>query len=1038
MDKHRRSILFLIFLFLWSGAVSAEEPGGLDAYFFLENRAEPIGNTEVFVQGQDSGLTNENGAVRFRLPPGTYALILTAPDGKEVAVQDLEVLSGEVTEAIVTLRQDAPPLVDREVAAHALETDADAGPAEIGPRYPLSGHVKNIEDAKPIENARVFVKGRPEEARTDAGGVFELELPRGLHALSIVHPDFSTQTVDEVPVGPDAPHEIEIELTPASLELADYTVSAPQIEGGIASLNEERKATSAVSDIIGAEQMSKSGDSTAASALRRVTGLTLVGGKYVYVRGMGERYSSTVMNGSTLPSPEPERRVVPLDMFPVGIIQSVLIQKTYAPDLPGEFGGGAIQIRSRGRPEDFYLNASISLGFSTDTTFRKGLTYKGGKADFLGIDDGTRALPSSVRRASSNQALLESDRFSDSGYSPEELERFGESMPNIWNPYKMIAPPDLGLSVTVGDSYEIAEQPIGFLFSVLYDSGWEIDKSKKTYFNIGGDGELERQHQYRFESMTRNVSLGTMLDVSTELFRHHELKSTTILIRTTDDEARVYEGFNRDVATDIKVTRLRWVERMLLFQQVSGSHLFKKAQNLSLDWRYTFSMAMRDEPDRREYRYDFEPGTARWRLSDRPEGNQRLFSELVDNNHDLGFDFSIPYPVWLGLEAKAKAGFNFVHRKRIVDTRRFKFNSKGPLSTDNDIIAEDPESIFVPANIGSDGFQFEEITRQTDNYDAGQLVLAGYLMTDLPILEQLRLSFGARVEHGRQSVRTYELFNPDSKPIEAKLENTDILPAGTLTWEFYRNFQARAGYGMTISRPDFRELSPATFNDVTGGRQIFGNPDLKRAVLQNVDARVEWYPSARESISVGFFFKHFKDPIETVVVPSAQQSITYANAKSAKNLGAEFEMRKNFDFIHKAVRDLYLAGNVAYIWSRIELDGESGIQTSDKRPLQGQSPYVANVQLGYDNPDWGTSLAAIYNVFGKRIVEVGAQGAPDVLERPVHQLDFVASQALGMGFKLSFKAKNLIDPVVRLTQGKETVENSRKGRSFSLGLSWTY
>jgi TonB-dependent receptor len=264
------------------------------------------------------------------------------------------------------------------------------------------------------------------------------------------------------------------------------------------------------------------------------------------------------------------------------------------------------------------------------------------------------------------------------------------------------------------------------------------------------------------------------------------------------------------------------------------------------------------------------------------------------------------------------------------------------------------------------------------------------------------------------------------------------LPAAILSWEFIEDMLVRVGFGQTVSRPDFRELSPATFTNVIGGRDVEGNPDLERTLITNVDARWEWYPSPGETISFGGFYKYFQDPIEMIVILKAQHGESFANARAARNFGLELDYRKSFDFIHEKLEDFYAAGNATWVYSRIELYEDEGIQTNTERPLQGQSPYVINAQLGYDNVDWGTSVALLYNVFGKRIATVGAVGLPDVYEMPFHQLDLVASQALGAGFKLGFKAQNLIDAEAKFTQAGETTEVYRKGRSFSLSLSYSY
>lgn len=1008
---------------------------GLVKVFVFTQKGLPVDGAVVDAGAGMTGLSDLWGLARFVCAPSPAMEFKVSVEGFRTASFVVPVVAGEVSEAIVTLFKNSAATTDVEGPIQSktlVETPVS------GPSGRIAGVVKALEGGAPVSGCRVFVRGLDADAISDSRGRFVLELPPGTWTLSLVHPDYSTQTIDGVLVSPGEMSQVSVDVIPSSVELEEFTVEAPRIEGGVASLQTERRSSSSVADVIGAEQITKSGDSSAAGALRRVTGLTLVGGRYVYVRGMGERYSSSLLNGFTLPSPEPERRVVPLDMFPAAILESVVIQKTFSPDMPGEFGGGAVMLRSRGIPDEFLLSVGLNLGYNAGSTFEDAIMNKAGRADFLGVDDGSRALPAAVARASSDQALIEMDRFGLRGYSPATLEDLGESMPRNWGMYSGMVAPDASFNIAVGNSWKISGIKLGFTAAFAYSNAWDVEDRNSSIYLIGLDGEMELQHRYRFNTSNNSVGLGALLDFGVDLGAGHKLRLTSLLMRSTDNETRIYEGINRDVGTDISVTRFRWIERTLLSEQISGSHEFPSAGNLEFNWRYAFSAAMRYEPDRREFRYDFEPGLQTWLLSDRPEGNQRVYSDLSDYNHDVGVDFRIPFKAWNSLEGAVKTGASVIFRDRTVDTRRFKFQHKGPLSSNMDVISLSPDEIFVPENIGSDGFQLEEITRQTDNYKAGQTLVAGYAMAELPIIPGLRMTAGLRVEYSDQTVTTYELFNPDGVPIVARLAKVDALPAASLTWEFFKDMQLRLVYGMTVSRPDFRELSPATFNDVTGGRQIFGNPELERALLQNLDLRWEWYISTNENLSVAFFYKHFVGPIETIIVPSAQQSITYENATAADNLGVELEFRKNFDFIHQSVRDLYLAGNFAYIFSQVDLGDGTGIQTSRRRALQGQSPFVVNLQFGYDNPDVGTSVAVVYNVFGRRISEVGAQGAPDVFEEPFHQFDLILTQKLPKGFKLSFKAVNLIDLDATFTQGANVTERFKRGRSFTIGAGWNW
>jgi len=952
-------------------------------------------------------------------------------------VVGVRVARGARTEVIVVVRADAPPLVEID-APPAAET-APAHPttvdeAEVVAR--LTGRVTDAETGAPLAGARVLVRGRADDVVTDADGRFVVDVKSGAGALSVMHEGYSARVVDVV-VDPAGTHT-DVVLASEKTALERFVVKTPHVSGSLAQATAEKRASDKITEVLSSDEMSRTGAGDAASALKNVTGVTLVGGRYVYVRGLGERYSSTLLNGATLPSPEPERRVVPLDLFPTSVLAGVTVHKAYAPDLPGEFGGGAVDLKTKGVPEERVFRVSISSGGTAGTTFANGLTGHRGLLDALGKDDGSRALPDDVKRASDGQPLLERDRFSERGYTPAELEKLGESMPNTWGISRALVPPDLGLSVEAGDSVTFGALTLGAQGGLTFGNDKQRTRFRREYFAVGEGGALESGHSYDFENMEESVQLGGLFAFGARLGADHEVTSTSILGRMSDQETRVYQGYNRDLDGNIRVSRQRLVERMLLAEQVRGSHKFPFLFGVENHWRYTYALAMRDEPDMREVRYDQERDTGEWMLSDRPEGNTRFFSALQDHGHDFVDEVRLPFSQWNGLEAHVKAGAGFSTKNRVVDTRRFKFMHKGPRASARDVLTSAPEDVFVPENIGPDGFQFEETTRQTDNYDAQQTIFAGYLGGALPLWHGVLVAGGLRLEHATQTVRTYALFAADDEPVLADIRSLDVLPALSFTWGFLETMQIRTSASVTVSRPDFRELSPATFNDVTGGRQTFGNPELLRAQIYAIDARYEWYPTRGVELSTGVFYKHFVNPIEQVVVVSAQHSVTFDNAIAADNVGAELELRHDFGWIHEVLDGAYVAGNGALIYSQVTLDESAGIQTENVRPLQGQSPFVLNLQAGWDASSTGTRAVVLYNVVGPRITEVGAAGAPDIYEQPFHRLDVVVRQALPWGFTVGVKAENLLDLPAQRTQGGRVTEQVRTGRGASASLAYAF
>ncbi|MFP4598798.1 MAG: TonB-dependent receptor domain-containing protein [Persicimonas sp.] len=909
----------------------------------------------------------------------------------------------------------------------ALAHAEDSGRDDTGT---LAGQVVSLEGGEPVEGARVFVRGLDVEAKTDADGRFELEVPVGTWDVWVIHSQFSTASRDGVDVVADEPTDIDFELTPTSVRLDAFTVTIPRIEGGTISLLEERRETNQVADVIGAEQFSQSGDSDAASALGRVTGLTVVDGKHVYVRGLGERYASSLLNGSMLPSPDPERRVVPLDLFPTSILESVVVQKTYSADMPGGFGGGVIGMRTRSFPSEFTLNVDLSVGGNTMTTLQDGLTYRGGSYDWLGFDDGTRALPGRVKRAAAKSPLKKSGTFSDDGYTAEELEEIGEAMPNNYSTHRETVLPDIGVSADVGDTVDLLGWDVGYRLALGYDNAHDVNRWNEVFYLEPTQTEFS---EYDFNERTDTVTLSGMFVGGVQFDEQNKIELTSLVSRLTDDTARSYQGHFEDTGEDIRIGWIRWLERQLMFHQLRGEHELDWWTGPKINWRYGYGRATRDEPDRRNYRYDWQPRLDDWVLSNRPDGNSRLYSELADNSHDMGLAATFPIDVWGELEAELKLGADFLYKDRVVSTRRFAFKAEPPPSEEERTQA--PEELLTADNIGPDGYQLLETTRSTDNYSAQHTILAPYLVGTLPLTETVSLTAGARLEKSRQEVITEPLFSDEVE--STVLDRTDVLGSAGATWEFAEDMQLRTAVARTINRPDFRELSPSCFTSVVGGRQTCGNAQLDPAHITHYDARWEWYPDRGESVSVGGFVKNFSRPIEVVLEAGTPPRESFQNTEGATNLGIEFDARKRLGILGTGMRDFYMAGNLALIWSQIDI-GESEVLTSTQRALQGQSPYVLNMQFGYTNEDIGTTAAMLYNVYGRRIVRVGGYGMADTYEEPRHTVDMTFSQKLGEQFKLGLKAKNLLDVAQPETVGSLDSRRQLQGRSVSLKLSWDY
>lgn len=832
---------------------------------------------------------------------------------------------------------------------------------------------------------------------------------------------------------------MNLSLKPEAIQMNEVEVTARAIQSNEAALLSFQQKSPVVTDGISAELMNHAASSDAGDALKRVTGISVVSDRYVFVRGLGERYSSTQLNGAQIPSPEPHRRVVPMDIFPAGLLENIQTAKTFSPDQPGDFAGGSVQIVTRDFPERAMFSVSTSGSFNSQTTFKDFYTYPGSSTDFLGFDDGRRALPDLIRTKAADQSVRPRGRFSTIGFTEQEMQAFGRSFENVWSSRTRTAPVNQGYGLTLGNALNREGREFGYIFSFNYSNDFETKREERNTFRMGerpdGNPAFSPFTAYDVRTSINSVLWGAIFNSSFRPSPMHKLSLKTMYNRSAEDEGRTYEGFNSDRNTDFRNSGIRYIDRGLFSGQLIGEHHLRGLENSELTWRGTLSLAARNEPDNREVVY--ERRNDRWVFRDITQSGSRFFFDLKDDERGGALDWSIPFKAPAGLSAKFKVGGLWRDKDRSFDSRRFRFIPAGLIDRYVDL-SRTAEELFSPENIAPDRFTITESTRATDNYLASQELWAGYAMVDMPVTHHLRLIGGARFEDSDQTVTTFDPFTPTAVPIVARLKVRDLLPGVNLVYRLSDRANLRWAYSRTLTRPDLREMAPFEYQDFVGGLTELGNPNLKHTRIDNFDTRWEVFPRPGELIAVSAFYKKFHTPIEQIVQPSAEVRITYENAKSARNYGAEMEFRKALDFLSPALKRWSVNTNLTLVRSQVALDERGiGVQTSQKRPLQGQSPYLVNAMLAYDDPGRGASVSLFYNVFGKRIDEVGELGVPDVYEQSRHKVDFTYKQYLNPRFNVKFTAKNLLDPDVLFKQGPEVYHRYRSGRSFSLGLGYS-
>ena len=886
---------------------------------------------------------------------------------------------------------------------------------------------------EPLIEATVSVVGTKIEAVTDYEGRFRLELPPGSYAVRFFYELHKPARFDGIKIEVGQVGRFDAKLDPEEDAIdtieVESVVTRSTIEGEILT----RQRSAAVGDSLGRMEMSKSPDRNAAQAAQRVVGANVIGGRFVYVRGLGERYTNALLNGIPLPSPEPDRAAVPLDLFPTAVVNSLTIAKTFTPDVPADFAGGSVRIESREIPGSFLFQTSLSGGYNTQSTFRERLTHRGGDLDWLGYDNGTRALPDGFPKYKQSTGTVKPD---GSVVTEADLAENGRPLNSYMTPLRKVAPPDHGISVVVGNGWDLEEgSKIGFIGSLNYNRSYTLRENeiRRLFTESGDNPEGVVSRDYEMDSGNDNVTWGAFGSLSYRMHRNHKLSLIGLHTTSADDQTFIVEGFHATRNAIINNTRLAFITRSLESGQLSGEHEFPSLGRATLNWNASLSHASRDQPDTRDTVWQQPPGGV-WRATDAPEAGRHYFADQGETQVGGGIDWTQPLNRTDQVETDSKLKFGGLVsvRSRDFSSRTLRFKPIGQsnplLRCEAGVELEDcTDALFRAGNINADGpLRFEEVTNKDDAYTADLNVYAGYVMADLSLAKTFRLIIGERVEHTYQVVAPYDQFGLEKNSEEARISDTDLLPAASFVWSLTEKNKVRASVARTLARPQLRELAPGVFQSFFGGRNETGNPDLKLTRIINADLRYEYFPTLREVLAVSVFFKQFSDPIEPVVKLSSSDdgTLSFRNAKRANLYGLELEARKDLDFAAAALKDFSLVTNLTLATSTIEVGEEPGLAlTNTKRPLVNQAPYVYNLALDYSNEGSGTTARVLYNVVGPTIIEVGTKtsekssGLDDAYVHPRHLVDLTVQQDLGDKFELKFSIKNLLNSPYKVTQG---------------------
>lgn len=919
--------------------------------------------------------------------------------------------------------------------AHSQNGDRDGDGSDTGR---IVGRVVNAENAVPVQGAQVYLESAGVGALTDLNGRYVmLRVPEGELSLQVQMLGFATKTLTGIQVNPGDTYVLDIQLSPAAIELESITVSAAVERGTTTSLLTERKLSAAVSDAIGRDQMDRSPDGDAGAALKRLPGLSVVDGRFAYVRGLGERYSSTTLNDAPLASPVPDRKVVPLDLFPSSFLESIVAEKSYSPDQPGDYAGGLVRLRTRSFPPERVFKVSLGTGWNSVGTLQEGMGYDPvSGVDFLGFNDGSRDLPAEIPQ---------DRKVNSSSFSSEDLQKIGRSLSGPWGPSTQDIPLNSSFGVSFGDDFDFSQdRRLGLLASVNYSNRYDVRANQvERVFSLSGveDPEVD----YLADMTTHSVQWGGLLNTTFQPSPSHQVTLSGLYNRLVDDLARKMEGFNLDSNTDQLNTRIQYIATTLQNYQLNGTHFLQSLGGVKLNWRGAYTSASRFEPNTREVLYRSFQDT--YIFDDFIQSGSVFHQDQVDDGWNGAGTMTLPF-TFGSLPGSLVAGIATDRKDRSTRTRRFRFrpNRGGSLSSED--LALLPDELFSPERISPQGFEIQESTFREDNYGARQEINAAFLKLDAQLTSRLRMTGGVRVEESQQNVDPFALFETGgTEPLGAELDGIDYLPALSLAFQIAEGMNLKASASQTLARPELREMAPFSFADYAGGYLTSGNPTLTRSRIRNYDLRWEWFPGYRSVVAVSTFYKTFEDPIEVLVLPSTELIRSWVNAPEANNYGVELEFRSHLAFLSPGLRNLEFNGNLTLIESEVQAGGLSTVYipnqgpldltTIDRsRPLQGQSPYVLNLGLSWIDQGSGTKAAVLLNRFGERIDAVGREQSPDIYEEARSQLDMVLERPI-RGVDLKLSVTRLLGNEVEFTQGGEVLRSYDLGRSVSLSLGWS-
>jgi TonB-dependent receptor len=927
----------------------------------------------------------------------------------------------------------------------------------------IKGTITDANTRESLIGATVVIQGTSKGASTDFDGNYQIDkVKAGSYNLVVSYISYDNQII-RVDVTEGKATVVNIALKTATLDIDEVKVVAKRRENTEVSMISSIKSSNLIVSGITAQQIGKSQDKDAAEVIRRVPGITITDGRFVIVRGLIERYNSVMLNGSSAPSFEADKRAFSFDAIPSGMIDNILIYKSPAPELPADFAGAAINVETKSNADENSLVISYTAKYVENTTFsNKFQTYDGGKTDWLGFDDGTRNIPKGVPSATEFKDLYNWKSIDDYLAKTTELVKVSKLFSNNWEPKSKSPLPDQNFSITSQRRFVLGKVSLGNISSFSYNSTSDYTRVKRLQYANYEENQKKLNKDFAFldQRSKESVKLGFIHNWNLLYGNNQKLEFRNFFNQMGNKTTTIRNGGVASSDTLRRVFDLRYESRFIYSGQLAGEQHFNHDKT-KLNWMAGYGYTKNSQPDNRRLTYVFDDnregghyGEYFMRLQNVPNAylGGRLWLNLTENIYNYKIDFEHNFKF---LNSKnnytIKAGGAYELKKRSFNQRMI-----GAVAYSNppDIFYQKPSEVFAEENIffhqkapyNQDGITYRDNTGAKDSYDGEDRIMAGYLGLKIPITPKINVYGGVRVEKFKRNISNFYEKTGNTDNLDIVRDTLNYFPSINLTYNLNEKNLLRFSYGKTTNRPEFREMSFLDYQDFDLFAIIHGNDTLKSAYIDNYDLRYEWYPSPGEIVSVAAFYKNFKDPIEVFLI-QAGTGYDYKpfNTETAHSMGIEIDARKQFTEFKNASGFLSYLKNLTVIFNTSLIKSE--IKTSlpfvrdKKRIMQGQSPYIINLGLNYASDASKFSVGINYNRLGKRIAYVGNPLTPHTWELPRNSLDLTFQKELGKRVTLKAGIKDILNESIRFTQYYGTDENVeadtynyRPNRSFSAGI----